>query len=341
MEEKITSDWKLPHYPSECVIDIGNICNLRCPYCPTGIKRDTMKKGFMSFEVFKKIVGKLEDKIFCYELMNWGEPFLNNEILNMTRYLADKGFRVKFDSNICARSFSDIYSEQIIKSGLWKIRVSIDGTSQDIYEKYRINGDINLVFDNLRNISYAKKKLKNRFPIIEWQFLVSKENEHQVEHAKKIAEELELDIVFIPMDTWGDVSKFGFLHDYLFSGKYSRKDWTFKYSIEYSNGNNFWKPIPKFISIDSSTPVLHSQVPVVCFQPFSRMVVNWDGNVLPCMHCYGDEFFIGNILQQNLDEIWYGNKIVGCRSFLLNFPNNNNSKSVCRLYTCAMLKKTL
>src|SRR3989304_9882522 len=46
----------LPYYPSKISIESGNLCNLRCPLCPTGQQDKSAKKGFISFNVFKKVV---------------------------------------------------------------------------------------------------------------------------------------------------------------------------------------------------------------------------------------------------------------------------------------------
>jgi sulfatase maturation enzyme AslB (radical SAM superfamily) len=81
--KKTEIDWAMPPFPIECVIETGNICNLECPFCPTGVKRKGMKKGTMTLDTFKTIIDKLKYSVFCYEMMNWGEPFLNRHFLDM------------------------------------------------------------------------------------------------------------------------------------------------------------------------------------------------------------------------------------------------------------------
>jgi hypothetical protein len=49
--------------------------------------------------------------------------------------------------------------EGIVMSGLDLAILSIDGTTQDIYEKYRRKGDLGLVFENVKKLVAAKKKL--------------------------------------------------------------------------------------------------------------------------------------------------------------------------------------
>ena len=53
---------KLYGYPPRVSIETGNVCNLRCPLCPTGQRAPDVKRGFMTFDNFKKII----DEFGCY-----------------------------------------------------------------------------------------------------------------------------------------------------------------------------------------------------------------------------------------------------------------------------------
>jgi len=74
--------------------------------------------------------------------------------------------------------------ERLVRSGLDHLVISGDGITQEVYEKYRVDGKINLVLDNLRKIVNAKKKYGSKLPYIEWQCLVTKWNEAQLDDIK-------------------------------------------------------------------------------------------------------------------------------------------------------------
>ena len=58
-----------------------------------------------------------------------------------------------------------------------------------------MRGDVAEVFDNLKRLVAAKKalKLKSKTPYVDWQFIVFKHNEHEVDEAKRLASNLGVD----------------------------------------------------------------------------------------------------------------------------------------------------
>src|SRR5512134_1782587 len=64
-------------YPYEIVIDTSNICQLRCPLCSTGSGRSQRQKGYMSFDVYTRIIDELAPFAMHVYLHNWGEPLLH------------------------------------------------------------------------------------------------------------------------------------------------------------------------------------------------------------------------------------------------------------------------
>src|SRR5262249_15584389 len=87
--------------------------------------------------------------------------------------------------------------EGIVTSGLDRAILSIDGTTQDVYEKYRRKGDLGLVFENVKKLVVAKKKLGSLTPNLVWQFLTFEHNAHQVRDAIRMAYELGVDEIIV------------------------------------------------------------------------------------------------------------------------------------------------
>ena len=73
-------------YPTHLFVDVTNICNLRCPLCPTGAGTLNRKKGSMPLETFKKIVDEMHRYLISIDLFNWGEPLLHKHVYDMIRY---------------------------------------------------------------------------------------------------------------------------------------------------------------------------------------------------------------------------------------------------------------
>ncbi len=188
---------KVVGYPYFLIIDPNNICNLRCPLCPSGFKETEMKREFVRIEDFKKIIDRLYPYAYEVALHNWGEPFLNPDIFEMIRYCKKKNIGTNLSTNL---NISSLDTDEIIRSGLEYMVVSMDGTTQNVYSKYRVGGKIDLVFNNMVDLINKRKELKSKSPFIEWQYVVMKHNIHQIDDAKRMAKEIGVDTIrFIPV----------------------------------------------------------------------------------------------------------------------------------------------
>src|SRR5450432_212493 len=122
-----------------------------------------------------------------------GEPYLNRDFLEMVKYASSKRLYTATSTN--AHYLTDEAARKTVESGLDRLIISIDGTTQEVYEQYRIGGNINKVIEGAKNIVKWKRKLNSKTPFIFFQFLVVKPNEHQVEEIKKLAVEVGVDEV--------------------------------------------------------------------------------------------------------------------------------------------------
>ena len=174
----------IKNYPVKAYIEPTLFCNLRCPACPTGLQLGLRPSSSMDFDLFKGALDEVGDYLFELWMYNWGEPLLHRQTPEMIRYAKDKGIeKIRLSTNLSI-PLTDDYIERFVQSGLDVLIVSLDGTTQDTYSKYRIRGDIDLVHRNMRRIQEAKTRLGLSKPNIVWQFLVFKHNEHEIKQAR-------------------------------------------------------------------------------------------------------------------------------------------------------------
>ena len=173
-------------YPPMVMIDPSNICNLRCPMCPMYNGTVQLPKGKLEFLNLKKLMDEIGPYVFQIQFWNQGEPFLNKDFIKMVRYAKTKGVMTITSTNGHFITTNEI-AEQVITSGLDQIIFSMDGTNQESYEKYRVNGDYNLVIANLERLSQAKIRLKSKTPLIELQFIIFKHNQNEIDQLKALA----------------------------------------------------------------------------------------------------------------------------------------------------------
>ena len=270
---------KVSASPYIIIIDPGNICNLKCPLCPTGLRKREVLRGFLKFDDFKKIVDQFKAHAYEVILHNWGEPFLNQDILPMIRYCADNNIGTNLSSNLNALPFS---GEEVVRSGLEYLIVSLDGTTQAVYSKYRVQGKIETVLANLKTITAAKKKLNSKTPIIEWQYLVMKHNLDQIEEAKKLSKELEVDLLrFIPVGLPFDTP----------NKRELAQQWYPSFLVE--EGTEYIED--RF---------LQKPIKGGCFYLYRSTTVTAMGKITPCCVVWKDDDQFGDILQTDFADIW-------------------------------------
>jgi len=274
----------------------------------------------MSFEVFKKVVDDIYRDSFMLLLWNQGEPFLNEEFCKMVEYASAKGMYLMTSTNVNFEMGSDpnstlanneiksplppsdrhaglslqkggVLAEDIINSGLDIMLVSLDGTTQETYNKYRINGDLSKVLENIRNLVLTKKALNKTYPLIVSQFLVMKHNEHEIEDFKRLSDELGAD-------------------EYVFKTVqiYSKED-----IYEYLPDN------PKYrrYKITSGDFELKFGIKNRCYRIWNQPVVNWDGEMAVCCFDKDNEYKIGNVNEKSFYEIWKSDRFMMFRRNVL------------------------
>jgi MoaA/NifB/PqqE/SkfB family radical SAM enzyme len=158
---------KVIGYPYDILIDPCNICMLHCPLCPTGIKDTSRVKATLSFKLFKKIIDEVGGYAYSVNFMNWGEPLLNRHLAEMIKYCKKAKHIpfVRFDTNLNIM-LTEKDAESLLLSGLDLLSVSIDGVTQETYEKYRKCGDLKKVLSNLKLLVNKRQRLEREKPYI-------------------------------------------------------------------------------------------------------------------------------------------------------------------------------
>jgi radical SAM protein with 4Fe4S-binding SPASM domain len=164
--------------PYHLNLDLYNVCNLRCRFCPTGTEQLERERVRMTVAQAKEIVDAVKDYVITFSPFHWGEPLLNPDIFEVIEYGHRVGMFTQIHSNLSLK-MKDL-GRRLVESKLDTLLVSIDGLDQQVNENYRRRVNNDLVFANIRDIVAARKSLRSRTPRIEVAFLVFRHNEHEV-----------------------------------------------------------------------------------------------------------------------------------------------------------------
>ena len=172
-------------YPVSISFEPTTSCNLRCPECPSGLRAFTRPTGMLEHSFFQKTIDEIHKELLYLIFYFQGEPYLNPDFLARVKYASDKNIYTATSTN--AHYLTDEVAKRTVESGLDRLIISIDGTTQEVYQQYRVGGHIDKVIEGATNIMKWKKALNSKTPFVFFQFLVVKPNEHQVADIKRLA----------------------------------------------------------------------------------------------------------------------------------------------------------
>ena len=282
-------------YPVAFSVEPTTSCNLRCPECISGLRAFTRNRGMLSLNNFKQWVDQFH-KDACYLTLYFqGEPYLNTDFFEMVSYAKQKKIYVSTSTN--AHFLTKTNAEKTILSGLSQLIISIDGSTNESYKKYRIGGELEKVIEGVKNLVEARKKLKKMNPLIVFQVIVFRHNEAQLEAIKKLGKELGVDKVQL---------KSAQIYDY-------------------ENGSEL---IPensrysRYEKISDGSYRIKNALEDHCWKMWHSCVVTWDGNMVPCCYDKDGKYVMGNIGNEMMQNVWNGKNYKEFRMKLLSGRSN-------------------
>jgi MoaA/NifB/PqqE/SkfB family radical SAM enzyme len=318
--ERMRRRTQLRGKPYYYFVDPCNVCNLRCPLCPTGNGLLDRSKGMLKLADYRVILDKIAPYAVEVSLHNWGEPLLNKEIFEIIKLTNERGIATNMSSNLSLEK--DNLAERLIESGLEYLIVSLDGVSQEVYERYRVRGDVELVFDNLRALVEAKRRLGSRTPVVEWQYLVFKHNEHEMEQAQALAARIGVDRFRFRAP--------GFpLGDYKLAARPQQVE---AESIWMPSNPAYWELHPGLLR---KSGFLWDEP---CYYLYRSMTVNPGGGIAACCIVYKERQDFGNLVRDDLETIWNNQQYQASRALYGKNPTGR-AGTVCD--SCFLFKRPL
>ncbi len=241
-------------------------------------------------KLFTKTIDQAKGHLTWLHLYFQGEPFLNPRFLEMVFYANSKGIFTSTSTN--AHYLQENQVAEVLHSGLKQLIVSMDGITQDIYEKYRIGGNLVKVQDGINLLLSERKKSGRPFPRVVLQFLITGQNEHQLPELKRWAEKMQVDEVQLKTTQ---------IYDFENGSALIPAD--LGYSRYVPAGNGKWK--------------LKKKMKNKCWRMWQGAVATWDGKIVPCCFDKDAQYVMGELQTQSLASIWFSLRYQNFRNQLL------------------------
>ncbi|MEN0049018.1 MAG: SPASM domain-containing protein [Bacteroidota bacterium] len=281
------TQWGMPFTIS---VEPTTTCNLHCPECPSGLRAFTRPTGHLKEDFFRQTIDELYKDLLYLIFYFQGEPYINPKFLDMVEYANKKGIYTITSTN--GHFLNNTNARRTIESGLDRMIISVDGTTQEVYENYRKKGKLQNVLQGARNVVKWKRELKSKTPHIIFQFLVVRPNEHQIPEIYKLAEEIGVDEVKL---------KTAQVYDY-------------------EHGNPLIPTIDKYAryaQTEDGTFRVKNELLDHCWKLWHSCVITWDGLVVPCCFDKDATHRLGDLKKGSFKEIWQGEAYQQFRETLL------------------------
>ncbi|WP_462317383.1 radical SAM/SPASM domain-containing protein [Marinilabilia sp.] len=275
--------------PFALSIEPSGNCQLKCPECPTGAAVLSRPKGLMRTTLFEKTISETTNYLIHLNLYFQGEPLTHPKLSNFVRIASKKKIYTTISTN--GLLLEEKTCHRLIKAGLSRIIVSLDGFSQPIYETYRRGGDVENVKRGILNLIEARSQLKKHHPLIIVQTLAFDHNNHEIPKIKKWCKQVgvdKLEVKSVQINDYGDGSV---------------KPW---------EGNS------RYEKNKNDSLALKGKAYNHCWRHWSSAVISWNGDVAPCCYDKDIEHNMGNTSTIDFNKIWKSHNYKNFKHKILN-----------------------
>ncbi len=216
----------------------------------------------------------------------------------MIDYAQQKNVYISISTN--GHFINDKNVDNVLLNAPDKLIYSIDGLDEKSYQNYRIGGTFKQADEGLRSLISRRNTLKMKKPFVELQFIVMKQNEHQMDDVINYGKDVGVDkVVFKTMQI-----------------------------SSYKNALNFLPENKKFrrYSVGNGKYEIKGGIKNHCFALWRTSVITWDGKVVPCCFDKDAEFKLGTINGSTFSDIW---KSAGYKNFRSRILGDRKSVSMC------------
>ncbi len=253
-------------FPFMVQVEVTNDCMLDCIMCPHSQLKE--KTGYMTFELFKKIIDECSQHYPLGDLVfsGMGEPLLHPQLLEMSKFAKSKGIpKVRVITN--AILLTREKTAEILKdSGFDEIGLSLDAVTQETYQKIKGSSNFQTVQDNIAHFLNQKKEKKRWKPFVSLHILKIRETVSEINDFLK---------KWSPLLGKGDRILIKDVHN--FAGQVEDR----RLEEQIYKAKRF-----------------------PCRQLWEFLYISWNGDVMPCCMDVFRKLKIGNLCKSSLEELW-------------------------------------
>jgi radical SAM family protein len=170
--------------PGRMFIECTAACNISCTDAccapETGITR-TRQAGMLDFDLFRRVIDEVGPTLARIDFFNYGEAFLHKRAIDMCEYIKNHYPHIYLYTSTNGLAFSEAQARRLVHSGIDEVTFSIDGATQESYEKYRQRGRLDVALSNIAAMADEKRRSNLDVPFLNWRYILFKWNDSDEE----------------------------------------------------------------------------------------------------------------------------------------------------------------
>ena len=122
-------------------ISLSELCNFSCNYCIHSVKssKKYLSNQLLSWDTFYKVLDQAEQLNGQYNIINLmgvGEPLLHPNVADMVKCISERNLTKRIEITTNASLLSPDLSLKLVKSGLTRLIISIQGITEKNIKKF-------------------------------------------------------------------------------------------------------------------------------------------------------------------------------------------------------------
>jgi radical SAM protein with 4Fe4S-binding SPASM domain len=282
-------------FPYLVDIEVTNHCNLKCIFC--GQQAMTRTKGFMSEEIYKKIVDECAEHGTPIRLIRWGEPFLHPKIIEFFKYAKSKGLPVHVTNN--GQVINEAHMKALVDLQVDSVIFSFQGATEEQYNIMRVGSNYEKLKSNV--LKLVEMRGDKEKPFIHVSSTMTNESAEEVKNF---------------VDYWGNIV------DFVGVGKTNLS------KLSAMQIKSF-EVAGKLDLLKKQETIKKTYVP--CNEVHKKLSIDWDGKVACCCSDFDNFLIVGDLNESSIEDIWNNSKTLKLFRELL---DKNMHKSLTLCSTC-------
>lgn len=271
--KKTTGADNMPDFPFVSSLEFTNHCNLDCLFCARAVM--TRPLGFMTRQLFDKIVGEYRDRKIFIKINGYGENLLHPQLLDFIKEIK-RGNGLYFTSNCTL--LDEKVSSSFIENRLDVLQISFQGLDKKGYETQRRKSSYEKVINNIKTL--IKLRGDAQYPFIHFSTTILDEPDHEIENFLNWGFELGVDSIGIGRTDYDRV-----IQDMITDEKRKK-------AIDEMRQRQTLTKVPD-----------HSYL-------YKYIDVNWDGIVVSSFFDFNEFIPVGDLNKQSMYEIWNHSEVL-------------------------------